>query len=548
MTANVGSQPNLIQSRIIASIAATAISLACGTNYVYSAWAPQFADRLKLTSTESNLVGAAGNLGMYSLGVPIGMFVDHRGPRPAVVCGALLLGLGYFPLHQAYDNATGSVAVLCLFSFLTGLGACMAFAAAVKTSALNWPRHRGTATAFPLAAFGLSAFFFSTLGGLLFPSDTSAFLALLAIGTSGLTFSGVFFLRVVPHSAYYAISQSDQASTEVLHRASEEIMKQHVSRQAPRDFSTEIGTLSNRHDPIIAARNAGYQASIERVVQNEDRGPSLAVSSEPDEMTYLVPNSVTLRGDDSSMQSTIDTDRSPRADIRGFRLIRTFDFWQQFSIMGILAGVGLMTINNTGHNVNALWRHWDNTLSNGFLVSQQQMHVSILSLCSFAGRLLSGIGSDVIVRVLQRSRVWCLFISSLILSVAQICAFNITNPHRLGVVSSLSGLAYGILFGVFPSIVAEAFGVDGLSQNWGYMTLAPVISGNMFNLFYGRVFDQHSSIGTDGERICRAGLACYSEAYFVTLSSCLLGIAATLWVIRRQHIQRSRDSKGTQQD
>ncbi len=50
-------------------------------------------------------------------------------------------------------------------------------------------------------------------------------------------------------------------------------------------------------------------------------------------------------------------------------------------------------------------------------------------------------------------------------------------------------VAYGFLFGVYPSLVAEAFGVHGLSQNWGCMIFAPVIAGNMFNLLYGTLFN-----------------------------------------------------------
>jgi hypothetical protein len=37
-------------------------------------------------------------------------------------------------------------------------------------------------------------------------------------------------------------------------------------------------------------------------------------------------------------------DRSHRVDIRGWRLLSSLEFWQQFTIMAILAGVGLMTI------------------------------------------------------------------------------------------------------------------------------------------------------------------------------------------------------------
>lgn len=106
--------------------------------YVYSAWAPQFADRLKYSTTESNFVGLAGNLGMYACGLPIGMLVDKKGPRPAVLLGSIMLAVGYFPLYMAYNAGSGSVLLMCLFSFLTGLGGCTAFAAAIKTSALNW--------------------------------------------------------------------------------------------------------------------------------------------------------------------------------------------------------------------------------------------------------------------------------------------------------------------------------------------------------------------------------------------------------------------------
>lgn len=88
--------------RIISVIAGTLAALACGTNYAYSAWEPQFADRMKLSSTESNLIGAAGNLGMYASGIPLGLLTDARGPRLTTILGAITLGVGYYPIYQAY--------------------------------------------------------------------------------------------------------------------------------------------------------------------------------------------------------------------------------------------------------------------------------------------------------------------------------------------------------------------------------------------------------------------------------------------------------------
>lgn len=152
-------------------------------------------------------------------------------------------------------------------------------------------------------------------------------------------------------------------------------------------------------------------------------------------------------------------------------------------------------------------------------------------------------GSDFLVKVLHASRVWCLVLAGFIFFIAQVCALRIVNPHLLGLVSGLSGLGYGFLFGVYPSIVAESFGIHGLSQNWGLMTMSPVVSGNVFNLFYGIVFDHHSVIGPDGERSCIDGLDCYRSAYLATISACVVGFVLTLFVIRHQYVEKQREAK-----
>ncbi|RCI14098.1 hypothetical protein L249_8076 [Ophiocordyceps polyrhachis-furcata BCC 54312] len=432
-------------SRVVASVAATLISIACGTNYVYSAWAPQFAERLGLSSTESNLVGAFGNLGIYSLGVPVGIFLDRSGPRPFVLLGSVLLAAGYFPLHQAYDFGSGSVPILCFFSFVTGLGSCMAFAAAVKTSALNWPHHRGTATAFPLAAFGLSAFFFSFLGSVFFPGDPSAFLKLLSWGTFSCTFVGFFFLR-----------------TSSPHHDQRQRQRRRASSDAAKPF------LWRPEEPGTSGSQAS-QASPDEVVADET---SSLIAPE------LVPT------------TSVDMDLGRRLDVRGLRLLRTRLFWLLFSIMALLAGVGLMTIN----------------------------------------------------------RIWCLVVACVVFLAGQSSALVVQNPHFLSLVSGFSGLGYGLLFGVLPSIVTEAFGIRGLSQNWGFMTLAPVLSSSVFNLFYGQVYDRHSVIDSHGRRYCLEGIVCYYASYWASFAACCVGLVVALHAIRHERmvvvrIEADRDGR-----
>ncbi|WZH47411.1 major facilitator superfamily domain-containing protein [Fusarium acuminatum] len=549
----------LFRARIIASVAATTLSLACGTNYVYSAWAPQFAERLKLSSTESNLIGLSGNLGMYTLGMPIGIFVDHHGPRLAVLGGAILMLLGYFPLHQAYQRASGSVMLLCIFSYMTGLGGCMAFSAAVKTSALNWPKHRGSATAFPLAAFGLSAFFFSFLGAVFFPGDPSAFLELLAWGTFGLTFGSFFFLKVHHEQVEYeAVPGSDDsqiipsADSQQSRPGSSDEPKPYRSSRAEVEPGMLTNSSSNSTHTSTTSHVAGLSSSP-ATAPDPTGSPGFPFAPEfglvvapenPEDLEVGETSPLTSRPSSRVEQPLlgnhdINSDGSHHVDIRGLALVRSVSFWHLFVIMGILAGVGLMTINNIGNDAKALWKHYDKNVTDDTLVHRQQMHVSTLSICSFLGRLSSGVGSDFLVNRLHASRLWCLVIACAIFIFAQVCALNVEDPHLLGLVSGPSGLAYGFLFGVSPSLVAETFGVRGLSQNWGFLTMAPVISSNIFNIFYGKVYDQHSVVGPGGERSC----------LWVTLISCCAGTGLTLWAIRHRHAKALRAmNKGEEED
>ena len=133
------------------------------------------------------------------------------------------------------------------------------------------------------------------------------------------------------------------------------------------------------------------------------------------------------------------------------------------------------------------------------------------------------------------NRMWCLFASGLAFTAAQFSELQIENPHYLASVAALTGLAYGILYGFFPSLLAQKFGVNGMSQNWGAIILAPVVSGNLFNILYGAVYDKHSVILPDGERVCLEGLMCYRTATLVTLFAGLLGTGLSLACIWREN-------------
>ncbi|KAL8986765.1 MAG: hypothetical protein Q9177_003967 [Variospora cf. flavescens] len=332
------SERRLKVARVISVVAATVVALACGTNYAYSAWGPQFAERMHFSSTQSNLIGTSANLGMYIGGIPVGMLVDRKGPRPGVLMGGGLMTVGYFSIHRAYESGPGSIALpwLCLFAFMTGIGGASAFSGSIKTSALNWPEHRGTSTAFPLSAFGLGAFFFTSISSIAFPDNASAFLLLLSTGCLVMCYVSVLFLRVVPHTqtqTYVSVPVNEQRrSSNPLRRT-----KSKEERTSTRRHEQEPGTQP--FDP-----NTSTSSSPKADGDSENAGTLETSNAEPDETSSLIsssPGDMPYR--ENGAKATVHQS-SHHLDIRGFSLLRHVEFYQLWLLLGIMTGIGLMTI------------------------------------------------------------------------------------------------------------------------------------------------------------------------------------------------------------
>jgi hypothetical protein len=228
----------------------------------------------------------------------------------------------------AYDAGPGqySVALICLFSFLSGAGSCSAFTASIKAAALNYPESRGTATAFPLAAFGLSALFFAAIAQVL-PGGTYNFLILLATGTVVLPLLSFPFIRVIPHQPYKHLPQHEQR--QVLHRARSSGSRQFAQYDeepgAPKTHSSNLEVDEDFPLSDPESQNTGDEES------------SLLSKTSTQEQA----------AEDLESSKHLEPDRNhehPHLDVRGFALLPHVEFWQLFTMMGLLTGIGLMTI------------------------------------------------------------------------------------------------------------------------------------------------------------------------------------------------------------
>jgi hypothetical protein len=232
-----------------------------------------------------------------------------------------------------------SLTLLFFFSFLTGVGSCAAFQAALKTAALNWPTHRGTATAFPLAAFGLSAFFFASLSNIVFPENTSDFLLLLSFGTFGLAFTSLFFLRIAPVTTSYTAVPTNERTVPVGRHSNQLHHTKNISSRL-----LDPGSAEPRKKILSLAHTQRSYIRLADLSRDGDHPIESISTSELGPGDHVLSASGPEDNDDHQLREIPSIENLHRPDITGFKLLKQAEFWRLWSLMGLLTGIGLMTI------------------------------------------------------------------------------------------------------------------------------------------------------------------------------------------------------------
>lgn len=176
------------ETRKVCSLGAcTLLGLICGTLYLYSSYGPGLTSRLGYSGAQSSLVAFSGSLGVSLAGIPASPVIDSKGFTVPVLAGGLAIGVGFLGLRDQYVRDYASLGLSVVFMGLVGCGAAFINSSIIKCAAILYPSHRGVATSFPVSAYGLSAFVFSSLNLIFFQDNLVAFVSFLGYGALAIT-------------------------------------------------------------------------------------------------------------------------------------------------------------------------------------------------------------------------------------------------------------------------------------------------------------------------------------------------------------------------
>lgn len=93
------------------------------------------------------------------------------------------------------------------------------------------------------------------------------------------------------------------------------------------------------------------------------------------------------------------------------------------------------------------------------------------------------------------------------------------------------------------------------SENWGIISVFPVLGGNLFSIVFGRNLDAHEQLvessptpsralpSISGHR-CLAGRECYVQTLYLNVWACMIALCLSVWAGRRDWVDwQARDQR-----
>ncbi|KAG7663984.1 uncharacterized protein J8A68_002485 [[Candida] subhashii] len=264
---------------------------------------------------------------------------------------------------------------------------------------------------------------------------------------------------------------------------------------------------------------------------------------EPNESTSLLADSVSLESaSEISEKGTLRTQGVKETFIHPI-------FWYHYFMFAILQGLGQMYIFSVGFILKALHYSFQNRSEEvPSLVHLQAMHVSVIAIASFLGRLSSGPISDYLINRLNSQRHWVLIVGLTLmlighlLNTVNITSWQFHSVHLyMVVVSGIIGYSYGFSFASYPAIISDIFNLKHYSLIWGATYSATTFGLSLITKIFGYVYDSNSNIWDGEEYICGKGEGCYKLTFQITSGMCIFVIVlVVLYINRAYNIKQHR--------
>lgn len=204
-------------------------------------------------------------------------------------------------------------------------------------------------------------------------------------------------------------------------------------------------------------------------------------------------------------------------DVTGVALLSDARFWLLFLAVLIAIGACLFVMSNVAFIVESL----------GGPMEQVPLMVASFSLSNTLARLATGVASDYVAPAHPRAAFAGL---AVLLTALTLAAFLSVPASALLVPVTLAGVAEGVMFGTFPVIIREAFGLRHFGKNYGLISVANCIGYPFFFSPLSSFFYERAAAG--GAKC--VGAQCFRPVFLLALALCGVALVCCVKLMRLQ--------------
>lgn len=560
------------------------IALGSGTVYCYSYYNSQLLEKCNIPVDQISQLSLSLSIGSALLGLVVGPMIDNWGCNVMSYLGGLETFLGYYLILFNYKKGPdGSTTFICLALTMIGMGSICGFYSCIKCVTYNFPKSRGFAGSIPVSCYALSSLVFSTLFKCTVKDDIEKVFQIFMTSCSLMILIGGYMIFMRDYELLNMQSDDSLGNTQInkFDKPSVPASVSNINVTKPvaiKNKSKRNESFSNKLQGSLAFWGAGkIRETPESVIDNikipllentkntcfndltgKDRresNQSIVIPTSNSSPLLMQNRSASQKNvgksdlignedvEDFDLNNSNHESISPinetvhvkptktqliqHSSTRGLSLYSTltsFKFISYYLVLAVLQGIGQTYIYSVGFLVPLIFAGEDLSTVDVTPASVQSVQVSLIAICSFMGRLLSGPVSDwLVLRKAQRK--WNIIVASFLLCLGSYIISHFHSQrlagkiHYLSTCSCILAFGFGIVFGTYPAIMVDAFGTELFSSLWGIVTTGGLVTV--------KIFSKLLSIDLDKDNCEALGNKCVLRTFSTTYCLALIGLATT---------------------
>ncbi|CAN0878711.1 Protein NUCLEAR FUSION DEFECTIVE 4 [Linum grandiflorum] len=534
----------VITGRWFMFFAALLIEAGSGASYIFGIYSHDIKSSLGYDQSTLNLLGFFKDLG-GNLGVLSGLLNEVSPPWVILLIGAIMNFGGYFMIWLAVVGKIPKPPVwqMCIYICVGANSQAFANTGALVTCVKNFPGSRGAVLGLLKGMVGLSGAIFTLFYRAFYGDDSKSLILFIGLLP---TFISFVFLRTIRPMKNTNSRETEELEIRVLYRILYSLLSlagllmtliivQNVFRfTRPAYLGSASPVLLLLFVPLAVVIKEEYDILQQRRSNQMAAGLAANEAPPPSRPLELIgPKSESAPTDESSASCTSDV-FSPPARGNDYTILQTLFSIDMLILFGAsICGVGgtLTAVDNLGQIGHSL----------GYPKQSVSTAISLISIWSFLGRVVSGFCSEILLTKYKIPRP--LFFAVVIFTPSAgylLIAFAV--PYSIYIASIIIGFCFGAQFTLLFAMISEIFGLKYYATLYNFGAVASPVGSYIMNVVVaGKLYDREATrqmaeeglTRKAGEELTCNGATCFKPAFLIIVGLTLFGTAISLWLVAR---------------